>query len=461
MDDDPGATGSPSTAPKPSREEALDRLSSQIGIVLGQSGRVQALTPEAERVFEGRLVAGADFVDLVCSDDRARALTLLTTAPLESESITLRCGHSDGSWRMLTFSSLAAADDELVLAARDVTDGHAARAEIAAHQMLLELLKGRVTLDVVLEAAVRMAYAGAAGPRCALYRVRDAELELVASPGLPPAWIRAASRVAIGDVGTLSGAAIEPVSGRLGELGAEHGLGFGWLVLGPSANRSASDSANHSAGDDEAAPLVGLCVFVGAKRFLTASERSALMRAADLATTAIELDATATSAHDHESLDALTGVLARPGFFGALEVAMRPVTLMLVRVGDIAEVNAHHGYDAGDATLRAVALALQGVIRQRDVVGRLSGATFAVAGPARRAEREIEAWTDRVRDAVQTRLVAGGRVLEPTSRVTHVVGLEGESASDIVVRAEAQLRGTASDLATAENRTSGSSSRDR
>jgi GGDEF domain-containing protein len=120
---------------------------------------------------------------------------------------------------------------------------------------------------------------------------------------------------------------------------------------------------------------------------------------------------------------------------------------MLVHVGGVAAVNAAHGYEAGDATLRAVALALQGVVRRRDAVGRLSGAIFAIAGPSRYADRDVERWADRVREAVHTRLVAAGRVLEPDCRVTHVIGPPGLGAAEIVLQAEAQLRGSVTGLA--------------
>ncbi|HEY1737782.1 MAG TPA: diguanylate cyclase, partial [Acidimicrobiia bacterium] len=140
--------------------------------------------------------------------------------------------------------------------------------------------------------------------------------------------------------------------------------------------------------------------------------------------------------------DSLTGVLGRHALLAALDAAPRPLTLMLVHVGGIDMVNQTHGYEAGDATLRAVALALQGMVRRRDIVGRLSGATFAIAGPARRADHDADRWADRVREAVRTRLVAAGRVLESTCRVTYVLAPPDSTAADTVLQAEAQLAGS-------------------
>jgi diguanylate cyclase (GGDEF)-like protein len=258
------------------------------------------------------------------------------------------------------------------------------------------------------------------------------------------------------DASAPAGVTVEPAAGRIAELASEHGLGFTWLAVGGSQPRT------DGGGDSGAAlPNVALCVFVGPKRFLTASERTGVIRAVELATAAVALHEKVVAAGDRATADTLTGVLAREPFFDALEAAARPVTLMLVHVGGIAAVNSAHGYEAGDAALRAVALALQNVVRRRDIVGRLSGATFAVAGPSRGADRQADRWADRVREAVRTRLVVAGRVLEPACRVTHVIGPSGSGAAEIVLQAEAQLRGSVTGITDRNDAASGRRFEDR
>ena len=126
-----------------------------------------------------------------------------------------------------------------------------------------------------------------------------------------------------------------------------------------------------------------LCLFVGSKRFLTAVRARVLSHVAllDLAAIAAALHDRSAAADDRLAHDSLTGVLGRQALLTALDAAARPLTLMLAHVGGIDNVNRGMATEAGDATLRAVALALQGMVRRRDIVGRLSGVTFAIAGP--------------------------------------------------------------------------------
>jgi diguanylate cyclase (GGDEF)-like protein len=421
----------------PPRDEVLDGLSHQVGIVLDDAGRVVALTPAAHAALGGKLAVGMDFVDLVTPDDRPAALSLLMDSALanqgDDEVVTLRCAHLDGSYRTFACRSRSAAEGELVICADNVTSRDRGRAEVAVHDALVAVLQHRDDLTAVFDASVRLAEAGAPGTRAALYRVADDQMELVAASTFSTAWTRVAARVPLPDSAS-DAVDVEPATGRIAELAVEHGLGFGWTVLG-------ADRAN-GAPTAVPGPTVVLCLFVGSKRFLTASERASAIRAADLAATAVVLHDRAVAANDLLARDALTGVLGRHALLAALDAVPRPLTLMLVHVGGIDAVNRAHGYEAGDATLRAVALALQGMVRRRDIVGRLSGATFAIAGPARRADHDADRWADRVREAVRTRLVASGRVLETACRVTYVMAPADSTAADTVLQAEAQLAGS-------------------
>jgi diguanylate cyclase (GGDEF)-like protein len=83
--------------------------------------------------------------------------------------------------------------------------------------------------------------------------------------------------------------------------------------------------------------------------------------------------------------DPLTGALDDPAFRAELDQAVflarrdgRPLTLLLVVVEELDEVNARHGHAIGDRLLAHVAAVLRATVRQSDIVGRRGGRTFAV-----------------------------------------------------------------------------------
>jgi diguanylate cyclase (GGDEF)-like protein/PAS domain S-box-containing protein len=86
--------------------------------------------------------------------------------------------------------------------------------------------------------------------------------------------------------------------------------------------------------------------------------------------------------------DALTGLHNRSAFERELErelgLASRyrtPCAILLLDVDSLKAVNDVHGHLAGDAVLRAVALALRKRLRQTDIAGRLGGDEFGVLLP--------------------------------------------------------------------------------
>jgi diguanylate cyclase (GGDEF)-like protein/PAS domain S-box-containing protein len=86
--------------------------------------------------------------------------------------------------------------------------------------------------------------------------------------------------------------------------------------------------------------------------------------------------------------DALTGLYNRSAFERELErelgLASRyrtPCAMLVLDVDSLKVVNDVHGHLAGDAVLRAVAMALRKRLRQTDVAGRLGGDEFGVLLP--------------------------------------------------------------------------------
>ena len=86
--------------------------------------------------------------------------------------------------------------------------------------------------------------------------------------------------------------------------------------------------------------------------------------------------------------DSLTGSLNRRGFNAAIEQEMsratryhRPLSLLIVDVDRLKEINDRWGHAGGDQALRAVAATLTGISRRIDRVARTGGDEFALLVP--------------------------------------------------------------------------------
>ncbi|MSO82206.1 MAG: GGDEF domain-containing protein [Acidobacteria bacterium] len=80
-----------------------------------------------------------------------------------------------------------------------------------------------------------------------------------------------------------------------------------------------------------------------------------------------------------------------------------PFALMLLGVDRLADINATHGYGAGDRVIERVGIVVRSYFRDTDWVARVVGDTFAVLLPE--TERlNAERLADRVRIVVSTRL---------------------------------------------------------
>ncbi|MBI2829284.1 MAG: GGDEF domain-containing protein [Acidobacteria bacterium] len=144
-------------------------------------------------------------------------------------------------------------------------------------------------------------------------------------------------------------------------------------------------------------------------------------------------------------VDSLTTLQTRAVFLAALEKEVQraerfghPFALILLDVDRLAEINATHGYGAGDRVIERIGIVVRNYFRETDWVARSSGDGFAVLLPeTQRANAERLA--DRVRIMVQERLQLRDYRSDQQFPVTVSVGVLIAESVDQSVRAEQLL----------------------
>jgi diguanylate cyclase (GGDEF)-like protein len=141
-------------------------------------------------------------------------------------------------------------------------------------------------------------------------------------------------------------------------------------------------------------------------------------------------------------VDALTTLHTRPVFMAALEKEIQraerfrhPFSVILFDVDRLADINAKHGYGAGDRVLERIGIVVRNYFRDYDWVARYAGDTFAVLLPATQGEH-AQQLADRVRVTVEQRLELHDYRSEEQVPVTVSVGVLIAESVDQSVRAE-------------------------
>ncbi|HLQ62570.1 MAG TPA: sensor domain-containing diguanylate cyclase, partial [Candidatus Acidoferrales bacterium] len=112
--------------------------------------------------------------------------------------------------------------------------------------------------------------------------------------------------------------------------------------------------------------------------------------------------------HSREArTDHLTGLANRPEFERSMERAIaaaerhrRPLTLMLVDLDNLKDINDSYGHQAGDEAIRTVARGLHAAVRASDTCARVGGDEFALAMPEADLRQAYDV-AERVRRALE------------------------------------------------------------
>ena len=141
-------------------------------------------------------------------------------------------------------------------------------------------------------------------------------------------------------------------------------------------------------------------------------------------------------------IDPLTTLHTRPVLLAALEKEIQrserfghPFALILLDVDHLSDINAKHGYGAGDRVLERIGILVRQYFRDQDWVVRSSGDTFAVLLPETLPEH-AEQLADRVRKTVEQRLELHDYRSAEQVPVTVSVGLLIAESVDQTIRAD-------------------------
>lgn len=166
----------------------------------------------------------------------------------------------------------------------------------------------------------------------------------------------------------------------------------------------------------------------------------------DLHKIAEEANAYAKSEQNKAVTDPLTGVLNRYELQVILgnQLAQarrygKPVSCLMIDVDKFKVVNDTYGHPSGDAALRQVAGILKEAVRGSDVVFRYGGEEFMVLLPDTILEGAV-ALAEKIRMLTASHPFGEGeRIFFLTLSVGAAVLREGESGSDMIMRADAAL----------------------
>jgi diguanylate cyclase (GGDEF)-like protein len=113
--------------------------------------------------------------------------------------------------------------------------------------------------------------------------------------------------------------------------------------------------------------------------------------------------------------DALTGVASRAAIMDRLRDEVsgarrypHPVSVVLVDVDGMGEINAIHGTAIGDAVLRELALRMRVRVREADAIGRVAGDAFLAILP-HTDETGATAFAEAIRDRATQRPISTGK----------------------------------------------------
>ena len=148
---------------------------------------------------------------------------------------------------------------------------------------------------------------------------------------------------------------------------------------------------------------------------------------------------------EEDARDPLTTLYSRAVLQAALEKEIQrserfghPFAVLLLDVDNLADINAKHGYGAGDRVLERIGIQVRTYFREQDWVARSAGDSFAVILPETQPA-DAEALGDRVRKMIEERLELRDHRSDAHVPVTVSVGVLVVNSADKSFRADQLL----------------------
>ena len=147
--------------------------------------------------------------------------------------------------------------------------------------------------------------------------------------------------------------------------------------------------------------------------------------------------------HDLSLRDELTGLYNLKGFNLFAEQALRlarrskmPFSLLFIDLDNLKLINDSHGHSVGSAILAEMGELLKHTFRETDVIGRIGGDEFAVAGQFSQAATSVA--TQRLREASALRNSEAGRRIPFSFSIGHFTSevTGNESLPELLTRAD-------------------------
>ncbi|MGM8060780.1 sensor domain-containing diguanylate cyclase [Vogesella indigofera] len=146
------------------------------------------------------------------------------------------------------------------------------------------------------------------------------------------------------------------------------------------------------------------------------------------------------------TIDALTGLFNRPTLLARLETQLQlaqvqhaPLSVLMLDLDHFKQINDRYGHHAGDLVLAALGDALEEVLRESDVAGRIGGEEFCLLLPGLGLHEALDLAERIIDDISELRIQSGHHILAITSSIGVACLQADDDSRTLLARADSAL----------------------